>query len=296
MSYTVRAKDGRWLVAEAWGAPHGTPVFLLHGTPGSRLGPHPRAPLLYRLGIRLIAYDRPGYGGSDRLRGRRVADAAADVEVIADALELDRFAVVGRSGGGPHALACAALLPHRLTRAAVLVGLAPRDAQGLDWYAGMTPSNVAGYTKAEKGHDSFAAQIEPEVQAIQADPASKLPILDPELSESDRRVLADFGIRTMLTSNFAEALRTSGVGWIDDCLAFISPWGFDPAAIYKPLLLWHGDEDAFSPVGHTLWLADRIETATLMVQSGAAHFSAVEALPDVLRWLVAERDDESSAA
>ena len=296
MSYTVRAKDGRCLVAESWGAPHGTPVFLLHGTPGSRLGPRPRVPLLYRLGIRLIAYDRPGYGGSDRHRGRRVADAASDVDSIADALGLDRFAVIGRSGGGPHALACAALMPQRVTRAAVLVGLAPRDAEGLDWYAGMTPSNVVEYTTAEAGHDTLAAHIDPRARAVQADPASMLPILDPELPESDRRVVADFGIRTMLRSNFAEALRTSGVGWIDDCLAFTSPWGFDLADIDKPLLLWHGDEDVFSPVGHTLWLSEQIKSATLVVKPGVAHFGAVAVLPEVLRWVIADRPAETSAA
>src|SRR5215469_3490909 len=111
-------------MVESWGAPKGRPVFLLHGTPGSRRGPRPRASVLYRLGVRLIGYDRPGYGASDRRPGRQVGDAAADVRAIADALGLDRFAVVGRSGGAPHALACAALLSGRVTRVAAMVGLA----------------------------------------------------------------------------------------------------------------------------------------------------------------------------
>ena len=112
--------------------------------PGKPAGPHPRSSVLHRLGVRLISFDRPGYGGSDRLEGRRVADAAADVLAIADAYELEKFAVVGRSGGGPHALACAALLPERTTKTAVLVGLAPHGADGLDWFDGMAQSNVAG--------------------------------------------------------------------------------------------------------------------------------------------------------
>src|SRR5690606_26673026 len=120
----VVTPDGRRLAVEQRGRPDGHPVFLLHGTPGSRLGPRPRASVLYRLGIRLITFDRPGYGGSDRMRGRRVADVAADVACIADALGLGAFAVVGRSGGAPHALACAALMPDRVTRVAALVGLA----------------------------------------------------------------------------------------------------------------------------------------------------------------------------
>ena len=136
---TVQAADGRTLMYESWGAPDGEPVFLFHGTPGSRVGPHPRPSVLYRLGIRLICHDRPGYGGSDPLPGRSVAHAAEDVAAIADHLGLDRFAVVGRSGGAPHALACAALLPKQVTRVAVLVPLAPRHADGLPARAGQQP-------------------------------------------------------------------------------------------------------------------------------------------------------------
>lgn len=126
----VRTADGRRLRIEISGDPRGRPVFLLHGMPGSRVGPRPRSLFLYQRGARLISYDRPGYGGSDRRPGRRVADVAEDVAHVADSLGLDRFAVVGRSGGAPHALACAALLPGRVTRAAAMVGLAPRDARG----------------------------------------------------------------------------------------------------------------------------------------------------------------------
>ncbi|MGH3250352.1 MAG: alpha/beta fold hydrolase, partial [Trebonia sp.] len=141
MKRSVKTSDGRRLATAVYGDPEGRPVFLLHGTPGSRIGPRPRSAILHRLGVRLICFDRPGYGESDRLPGRRVADAAADVSAIADALGLAKFAVVGRSGGGPHALACAALLPERLTKAAVLVGIAPREATGIDWLEGMTGSN-----------------------------------------------------------------------------------------------------------------------------------------------------------
>ncbi|PWS40591.1 alpha/beta hydrolase, partial [Streptomyces sp. ZEA17I] len=119
----VRAADGRHLMVERLGDPGGRPVFLLHGTPGSRLGPAPRGMVLYQRRTQLITYDRPGYGGSDRQAGRRVADVVEDVRAIADSLGLERFAVVGRSGGAPHALACAALLPERVTRTAALVTL-----------------------------------------------------------------------------------------------------------------------------------------------------------------------------
>jgi pimeloyl-ACP methyl ester carboxylesterase len=285
----VKVPDGRQLTVEISGDPHGTPVFLLHGTPGSRLGPAPRGLMLYHQGVRLIAYDRPGYGSSDRLPHRNVADVAQDVAAIADALGADRFAVLGRSGGGPHALACAALLPERVTRAAALVSLAPPTADGLDWFAGMSPSNVAEYTTAAAGPEQLAASLVPRSDAIRADPDQLLVQLRWELTEPDRRVVSDAGIRSMLVRNYREALRTSADGWIDDAVAFCNPWGFDPADIKVPVLLWHGEEDVFSPVGHTRWLADRIPGATALLQPEAAHFTALRVLPDILTWLVGDR-------
>jgi pimeloyl-ACP methyl ester carboxylesterase len=282
---TVCAADGRGLSVQTWGPSGGRPVFMLHGTPGCRLGPRPKAAVLHRLGMRLISYDRPGYGDSDRLPGRVVAHAAADVEAVADALEIEDFAVVGRSGGGPHALACAALLPDRVSAAAVLVGLAPRTAQGLDWYAGMSPGNVEVYRTAELGFAALAELIGPRAELIRSDPAANLPYADPGLPRSDRRVVADFTIRTMLVENFAEALKHSGDGWIDDVTSFSRPWGFDLGWIRAPMLLWHGALDIFSPVGHSRWLAGQIETATLAVETSLAHFGAVEALPQVFAWL-----------
>lgn len=286
----VYAPDGRQLGVEVWGDPAGSPVFLLHGTPGSRLGPRPRPAVLYRSGIRLITFDRPGYGESDRLPGRSVADAAIDVEAIADAYGLDEFAVVGRSGGGPHALACTALLPERITRAAVLVTLAPPTADDLDWYAGMAESNVVEYRKATAGTAPLAAWITPFADAIRSDPRSLLAELGPELPEPDRRVVADSGIRLMLAHNAAEAVRNSAAGWIDDSLAFRAPWGFEPTTITVPVVLWHGGEDVYSPVGHAQWLAERIPTATMLCEPGAAHFGALDVLPALLPWLADRRE------
>lgn len=283
----VRADDGRQLMVESWGAPGGYPVFLLHGTPGSRRGPQPRVSVLHRLGVRLIGYDRPGYGRSDRSPGRLVRDAAGDVRVIADALGLDTFAVVGRSGGGPHALACAALLAERVTRAAVLGSLAPRDADGLDWYAGMTESNVDTYRAAEQGAHALSERLTSRRHAVRRDPASGLPFRDPRLPESDRQVVADFGIRALFLETVTEAFKHSGDGWGDDMLALSSPWEFPLAAATAPVLLWHGAQDVFSPVSHTVWLADRIRDAMLVVEPERAHFGTVLALPQVLSWLVA---------
>jgi pimeloyl-ACP methyl ester carboxylesterase len=282
----VGSADGRRLAVQVSGHPAGRPVFLLHGTPGSRVGPFPRGRVLYELGVRLVTFDRPGYGRSDRLALRRVADVAADVEAIANALGLDRFAVLGRSGGGPHALACAALLGGRVTRAAVLVGLAPLPAEGLDWFAGMTDSNVSEYTAATAGRESLLASLGPAARGIKADPTRLVTALSEEMPEADQRVVADAGIRAMLVRNYAEAVRISADGWIDDILAFCSPWGFDPADIGVPVLLWHGEDDVFSPVSHSLWLARRIPGAIVEVESGSAHFDALRVMPDVMSWLI----------
>ena len=245
--------------------------------------------MLHRMGVRLISFDRPGYGESDRLEGRRVADVAADLLAIADAHDLEQFSVVGRSGGGPHALACAALLPDRIVRAAVLVGIAPHGADGLDWFDGMAQSNVTEYTVAANSYADIVAHTREVASAVRANPASLIARLHAELPDPDRRVVADRGIRSMLIKSYAEALRTSDFGWVDDVMAFCSPWGFDPASITLPVLLWHGASDVFSPASHARWLADKIPSATVVVQAGAAHFGALDVLPDILRWLCTYR-------
>ncbi len=283
--FPVKAADGRVLRVRVSGNPEGRPVFFLHGTPGSRLGPTPRSKILYNLGVRLISFDRPGYGGSERLEARRVRDAADDVVAIARHLDIGKFAALGRSGGGPHALACAALLPEQVTRVGVLVSLAPWEDMGSQWFNGMTPSNVREY-KATAEPGVLAARLGQAAAKIKADPSSHVATLGPEMPADDRRVVADAGIRARLAENFAEALRDSAAGWIDDALAFRRPWGFDLADIKAPVLLWHGADDVFSPVNHTQWLANKIASAEVVIQPGRAHFSALEEIPEVLSWLV----------
>jgi pimeloyl-ACP methyl ester carboxylesterase len=274
---------------EEWGAPGGYPVFLLHGTPGSRLGPVPRSMVLYQLGIRLITFDRPGYGRSDRRIGRVVADIADDVRQIADVLELGEFAVLGRSGGGPHALACAALLPERTRRVAALVGLAPAQAEGLDWFEGMTASNTREYLAVRSQGSLISPRLRSIADRIRANPMQHIADLYAGLTQADRRVVSDAGIRRKLLETYTEAFRTSADGWIDDLLAFCAPWGFDPRDIVVPTMLWHGANDTFSPVGHSRWLAANIPTSTVIVQSGTAHFGAFTIVPDVLTWLAEAR-------
>jgi pimeloyl-ACP methyl ester carboxylesterase len=303
----VRVADGRRLAYETSGDPVGAPVFLLHGTPGSRQGPQPRALELGLMGIRLVTYDRPGYGDSDRHEGRSVADVAGDVGAIADALGIDRFAVVGRSGGGPHALACAARLPDRVTGAAALVGLAPRSAEGLDWFAGMADSNIREHRAAWRAWNPDAAGVAADLTSrlsrntatlINRAPDFLQSDLESQVPDVDRRILADPAIRRVLVENFRKAATSEknlmsqpGVtgqvlaGWLDDALAFSRDWGFEPDQIDVPVLLWHGEKDVFSPVSHSRWLARHIPGSTLVIEPGSAHFGALLVLPSVLRWL-----------
>ncbi len=282
---TTRSADGKVLTYQEFGHPAGRPVFLLHGTPGSCHGPRPRPTVLHRDHLRLIAYDRPGYGGSTRRVGRDVAAAAWDVRHLADHLGIERFAVVGRSGGGPHALACAALLSERVVRAAALVSVAPRDLMGESWFEDMNEHNADRYRMAERGLEEYAAYVRDSMNRSRQDPDTFVPYA--ELPKADKVVISDYEIKTMMFDNFAEGLRTSIDGWIDDNLAFVEPWGFDPSAIAVPVWLWHGTEDGYSPVEHSRWLAKAISGSELVLGHGRAHLGALVELRRALRWAAA---------
>jgi len=286
MTQVVPYSDGRRLSVESLGDPEGKPVFLLHGTPGGRNGPRPRGVRLYRLGIRLISYDRPGYPDSDRDSGRTVASAAENVKIIADYFGIDRFSVVGRSGGAPHALACAALLPDRVIGAAALGSLAPYDAEGLDWTAGMTKSNVQTYRCAAKDPDALRAMLREQAKRVGKGSQGLLNALWPEMDNDDKEVMGDIALRRIIANVHVEALRDNSIdGWVDDVIALSRPWGFEPAKITVPVKLWGGRHDVFSPVGHTYWLAERINGAEVEIAESKAHFTAVEILPKILAWV-----------
>ena len=289
MVSTLLTRDSRVLAYEEFGDPNGKPVIALHGTPGSRMGPHPRASRLYPHQVRLIAYDRPGYGESERSEGRAVADAAYDVEDLADALGIERFAVVGRSGGGPHALACAALLPARVTRVAALASWAPRELMADRWYEDMAENNVDWYRKAERGIAEYTAYVAEEMNRRRSHPESVMPHHHSKLPKADRVMVSDYGIRSKLVDTFAEALRKGVDGWIDDNLAVVGPWGFELSRTSVPVLLWHGAQDVLAPVGHSRVLARAIPKAQLQLVRGA-HLSAIKALPSVLPWLIEDSE------
>jgi pimeloyl-ACP methyl ester carboxylesterase len=210
---------------------------------------------------------------------------------------VDEFSVVGRSGGGPHALACAALIEEkRLRNVAVLVGLAPSKAKGLDWFEGMTDSNTNAYELAASDGDAVVADLTRRAEEVMRNPESLLSALEKEMSEANRHITSDVAIRRRLLETYREALKCGPHGWIDDVLAFRCPWGFDLGKITVPVHLWHGDKDVFSPPAHSTWMAGQIPGATITVQRGAAHFDAMEILPTVLAQMEADShcaDDES---
>ncbi len=280
----VHPQAGRVLRVLEEGDLGGHPVFVLHGTPGSRLLYRKHVEDATRRGLRLIGYDRPGYGGSTPARGRRVADAATDVLAIAHALGLDRFAVWGHSGGGHHALACAALLPDRVVSAAALAADAPYSevtAEGLDWFRGMSDWHRQYFRAMIEDPLALDELTAPEIRA-RAEFRERLASI---LSDVDRAALTDELIDYAMASE-REGQREGLAGGRDDTLAELAPWGFELAGIRVPLQIWHGRHDRFVPFAHGEWLAAHLPRAEAHLESEEGHLSLFERrIPDVHAWL-----------
>jgi len=284
---TLELPDGRRLDIEISGPDGGLPLVFHHGTPGSvkRFGVIERA--AHKRGLRLVTFSRAGYGESTRRPGRSVADVAVDVAAVLDHLHAPRCLVAGWSGGGPHALATAALLPDRVAGALVIAGVAPWDADGLDFLAGMGEQNIDEFGLAVRGEAAIRPGLEAEAVALRsASVADLVKGLDTLLPEIDRAVMTDeYGAN--LTANFAEALRLGVDGWLDDDLAFVRPWGFAVADITVPTFVWQGSEDLMVPFTHGQWLAGHIPGVTAHLEAGEGHLSiGVGAIGPMLDELV----------
>lgn len=269
--------DGRRLAFLERGDPAGRPVLFLHGSPGSRLTGHPVPGQLVEARIRLLSYDRPGYGESDRRPGRTVVDAVADVTALLDHLGLDRVGVIGGSGGGPHALALAALAPERCTLVHCFVGVAPRDGEGLDFFAGMDAENVRRFTLAAQGLDAAEEQLGADYEAIlergrTQDPERLLGAM--QLPPADLELLRRHG-RAMVEA-VLEGGRNGTGGFVDDFVAIAAPWGFDPRAVQAPLIVSYGAHDVNVPAGHGAWLAENVPTKDVRVSAGGGHLATPE--------------------
>ena len=246
-------------------------VFWHHGTPNIGLPPEPLFAAAARNGLRWLSYDRPSYGGSTPNPGRDIASAAADVASIADALRIGQFAVMGHSGGGAHALACGALLPDRVIAAVSVSGLAPFGAEGLDWFAGVNPVGTAELRAAADGR----AALEACLAAGEFDPEMFTP--------ADHAALE--GTWSWFGKVVSPAIEAGPDGMIDDDLAAVGPWGFDPAQITTPVLLLHGGEDRMVPSSHSQWVARHCPSAELRLYPEAGHISVLHHAPEALGWL-----------
>jgi pimeloyl-ACP methyl ester carboxylesterase len=279
---------GRSLDVELAGPPDGLPLVLHTGTPGGGSLFASHVALAQARGVRSVSYARPGYAGSDRAPNRRVADCAIDVAAIADALGFERFYTVGTSGGGPHALACAALLGDRVIAASTIAGVAPYDATGLDWLDGMGAENVEEFGAAAAGEDELAEYLDPFVATLrEASGADLAAGLGDLVSEVDRAALAgDFA--DYLARDIATGLAAGSWGWFDDDVAFLADWGVDLAAVRCPVTIWQGGEDRFVPRAHGVWLAQHVNGATAELREGHGHLSLQSAgFADVLDGLIA---------
>ena len=270
VEHRISAPDGRTLAVAEWGDPDGLPVLFVHGTPGGRIswfGPDPSIDARHHL--RRLTLDRPGYGESTRRPGRRVVDFVSDVSSIVDALGIDRFAVTGGSGGGPHALACAALLSDRVLRCLAVVSAAPLGAQALAeqaWLGGMTQGNVDEFRAALAGEAAVRALCEAERATMLdrlAQGRSDLLGDSYELAEEDRVQMARHA--AVIAAQMGQGLAPGVDGWVDDDLALVAPWGFDVADIRVPVRLSYGRADTLVPAAHGDWLAANIPGAVAEV-------------------------------
>ena len=286
MERTVQTPDGRILAVQEAGDPAGRPVLVHMGSPNSRHLYRPNAADAAERGLRLICYDRPGYGGSTPQPGRSHADCAADVRAICASLEIDQVAIWGISGGGAHALASAALLPDLVVAAASLAGLAPYAAEGLDWFDGMGQDNADDFKLVVKDKAAARAKLENDREELLATSADDLAgALESLLTPIDAATLAG-GLAEYLAFSGREGFAPGSEGWWEDAEAQVGAWGFEPADISVPVMVMHGRQDKFVPVGHGEWLAAHIPGVEARILDNDGHLTLLEhRIPEVHSWL-----------
>ena len=286
----IPTPDGRSLEVLTDGDPQGLPLVFHGGSPSAVVPYAPMLEAVERAGLRLISYSRPGYGASSPRTPEQgpphFADDVVDTTTILDHLGVTEFVTLGWSGGGPRALACAALLPDRCLAAASMAGVAPRHASDLDWSAGMAPENVAEYATADAGPAAYDAYLTADFLPILEASADDVAAAMGELfTDADRAVL-DAPLTEWMAATFHRAAAQGVVGARDDGLACVSDWGFDPTAITVPTSIWQGDADAMVPFAHGQWLAAHVPGARAHFLPGSGHLLAVTHLDEALAELV----------
>lgn len=236
-----------------------------HGSPQTGAILEPVAAAADRLGWDVVSLARPAYAGAPRVPGRSVADVAAGIREVLAALDIDQVVSVGASGGGPHALACAAVMPERVRAVVTFASLAPYSGDDA-WFEGMiAPDALRAATAGEQSRVRFATHEE----------------FDPRSFNDDDYATLD-GAWQSLADDVGAAEQFGAEGLIDDDLAFVRPWGFPLDAVTAPVILVHGDDDRVVPVHHGRALADRLPRASLEIVAGAGHISVLGKLEDAL--------------
>ena len=280
--------DGRLL--ETWiDGPATDRTLVFHnGTPSSGLPYEPYLEAMAARGLRSVSWSRPGYGASTRQPGRAVADVVADTRAVLDQLDVDRAYVVGWSGGGPHALACAALMPERVLDTAILAGLAPYPADGLDYLAGMGAENVEEFEAALEGPEALIAFKERNWPIFSRITGAEVAAAFGDLVDDVDRGSISEAFGGYLAATFRMGLRSGYWGWFDDDMAFVKPWGFEVGTITGRVHVWQGAHDRMVPYGHGRWLAAHVPGAIPHLLPEQGHLTlVVDSFPRVLDELLA---------
>jgi pimeloyl-ACP methyl ester carboxylesterase len=281
---TLILPDGRRIGWLEEGAPDGRAVFAFHGLPGSRRQRHPDATLAHAAGARVIHLERPGFGWSTRAPGRRLRDWPRDVAVCADALGIERFAIVGISGGGPYAVACLHALGARLVRAAVVSGVGPPGSMP----KGMAPLGQLGFVLAPRWPGLLSAVLSPLVLLALRSPEHYLAGMAAHMDIADRPILARPAVRAMFAEDFQAAFAQGIRPTVDDLALLTSPWGFAPGPPPCPVAFWHGTADRMVPASASDALSAAMPGAELHRLPGAGHFAVFDRWAEVLAWLMRE--------
>jgi len=271
----VTAGDGRDIEVVTFGDPQGPTVVFHHGTPGCASTARAFETFALDAGLFVLCASRPGYGNSTALPGRNVAAVVEDVTAVLDAWGRNEYIAVGWSGGGPHALACAALDAPRCVAAWSLAGVAPYGA-GFDWTEGMGPENVEEFELSVAGGPDYQAFLDEVVQLhSHATAENYINLFGALISHADLVALAPESVRAAMAASDRHAFAHGVAGYRDDDRVFVSPWGFDVTSIDVPIAIWFGDDDLMVPPTHGRWLAANIPTATEVFHPGHGHFDMV---------------------
>jgi pimeloyl-ACP methyl ester carboxylesterase len=284
----VSTPDGRTLEILTGGASDGFPLLFHGGTPSAAVAYDVIGRAAEGAGLRLVTYSRPGYGASSpRPAGSSpvLADDVADSVAILDALGLGDFVTLGWSGGGPRALACAALVPDRCRAAASLAGVAPADAEGLDWTAGMGAENVRDFELAARGREALLPVVDEEAAALATITAEQLVEGLGDLTDEVDAAALTGAFADYLAATFRHAMTQGSQGYLEDCLQMMRPWGFDVGDIGVPVAVWQGAHDRMVPFAHGQWLGARIRGARVHLLDDEGHVSLVHRLPEMFAEL-----------